>query len=95
MPVEESSSAWRERKSLYRLETVQVRMGVETGSRQLLARGDFYCRMAAMEMEWRSDVRRTLDGVCCVWFGLRDDLGGGDGDVLDVGHGGNQGRQEY
>jgi hypothetical protein len=30
LPVEDLSSAWRATKSLYRLLTVQVRMGVET-----------------------------------------------------------------
>jgi hypothetical protein len=70
-PVDDLSSSWRATKSLYRLLTVHVRIGVETGY-QSSGPGD--------------DQILTLYRVCSMWLRLCDYLCRSDYYVLDIGH---------
>ena len=72
-PVDDLSSSWRATKSLYRLLTVHVRIGVETGY-QLVNRPE-------------GGQVLTLYGICSMRFRLRHYLCRGDCYILDIGHG--------
>lgn len=71
--MDDLSSAWRATKSLYRLLTVHVRIGVET-------------TMSVWVERLSMDVRLTLDGIGCMWFRLGHGLSGSDHYVLNVCH---------
>ena len=83
-PTEDLSSAFSATKSLYRLETVQARVGVETGISSSK-------RTAVWRFGWKRSREGgsalTLDGVRSVRLGVSDCLTGGDGDGLYVRHG--------
>lgn len=73
LPVDDLSSAWSATKSLYRLLTVHVRMGVDTAHQ---CSGPMFREAMVRSL--------TLDSVGGVRFRLCHRLGGRDDYVLDV-----------